>query len=163
MKKKVLPIGFIHAITPVESFSKIVFPSKVSNMFGTLKKFQTKWSQMSPLKKQLFIENNSSNFLRLFGIEFLESFRVYWLSYLPALMIIYYFSFAAYTIYYYIGQNDVMNGLKCLGATGIITSVMIQLIVIDQLFNTFIKFYFLRVHPFISNPFHRLDSNLAVC
>lgn len=83
---------------------------------------------MPPLKKQFVIQNVMESIMHLFGSRVLSDSRLCLLSYLGLLMIIYYFFFAFYTIYYYIGRNELMIGLKCLCGIGMVSSVIISII-----------------------------------
>lgn len=96
-------------------------------MLKSLKQFKGGWLNKSPLEKLIFLQESVSFLLKLLGARYLSDLKIYWLSHLPLAFLIYYISFAIYTVQYYIARGDVMTGIIPICAIGLVVAVTINM------------------------------------
>lgn len=92
-------------------------------LFERFKEFREKWSLRSPLDKHKFLYDFTSSFVEKIGLRFMSDCRVFWSSYILAVVILSYLFFTFYTLYYYQSQNDFVSGLNPISAIGNATAV----------------------------------------
>lgn len=95
-------------------------------MFNHLKKLQSKrfqWYEKTPKQKWQMIYDFTKSSAEIIGIHALGDMKNNWYSATIGLIILFYISTAAYTIYYYTNRGEFLRGSECLCCIGIVVTV----------------------------------------
>lgn len=79
--------------------------------------------EMTPKAKALLVIKACRLMCDSIGVRFLSDCRVFWLSYIPGLMVLLYLILAIYTVIYYTYHNDFSRGIQATCVVGVAVPV----------------------------------------
>lgn len=94
------------------------------NFREELRTLRREWPSRSPKEKWQFLSDIPDVLLKIFGIRILSDCRVYWLSFLPSLLVLNYFGLSIYSLIYYARDGRFIFGTRCLCGIGIVSTVI---------------------------------------
>lgn len=91
-----------------------------------MQKFRDEWATKVPKQKVMFVLNSARFVFDLVGVRVLSDLRVYWLSYIPAVMVLDLVLSTFYTIQYYYRDDRLLIGMQSTCLYGVTIPVRIS-------------------------------------
>lgn len=82
-----------------------------------------KWFKKTPNEKWKFVFNIVNYSLRLIGVNICTDTKIYWLSYTSYSVVVNYMILAAYTVYIYAVEDNILECITCFCVAGVMLAV----------------------------------------